>query len=97
MRKVLEDLYLGNIVPNEKVFVRGTPFAKALATIEKNETYLNTTLEGKDKDAFAAFVDAQSELNAITGREGFVDGFRLGMRVALAALSDEDSELMALV
>ena len=97
MRKVLEDLYLGNIVPNEKAFVRGTTFAKALAIIEKNETHLNTALEGKEKEAFAAFVDAQSELNAITGREGFVDGFRLGVQIILAALSEDDGELKPLV
>lgn len=96
MRKILEDLYLGNIVPNEKIFVRGTPFAKAMATINKNETFLNTALDGKEKETFAAFVDAQSELNAITGKEGFVDGFRLGMQIALAALCDEDGEFRSL-
>lgn len=96
MRKILEDLYLGNIVPNEKTFVRGTPFAKAMAIIDKNETYLNTALDGKEKEAFAAFVEAQSELNAITGKEGFVDGFRLGMQIALAALCDDDGEFRSL-
>ena len=97
MRKVLEDLYLGNIVPNEKGFVRGTAFAQALGIIEKNETYLNTVLEGKEAEAFTAFVDAQSELNAITGREGFVDGFRLGVQIILAALSEDDGGLKPLV
>ena len=97
MRKILEDLYLGNIVPNEKAFVRGTPFGKAMAVIDKNETYLNTVLDGKEKEAFDAFVDAQSELNAITGKEGFVDGFRLGVQIALAALCGDDGELKPLI
>lgn len=47
MRKILEELYLGNIVPNEKAFVKGSAFGKALAVIEKNETYLNTVLDEK--------------------------------------------------
>ncbi len=79
------------------MFIRGTPFAKTMAIIDKNETYLNTVLEEKEKDAFAAFVDAQSELNAITGKEGFVDGFRLGVQFALAALCDDDGELKPLL
>ncbi|MEG1884208.1 MAG: hypothetical protein RR224_10890 [Clostridia bacterium] len=97
MRNILEDLYLGNIVPNEKAFVRGTPFAKAMAIIDKSETYLNAVLAGKDKEAFSAFVDAQSELNAITGKEGFVDGFRLGAQVMLAVLSSHEGELKPLL
>lgn len=68
-----------------------------MAVIDKNETYLNTVLEGKEKEAFDAFVDAQSELNAITGKEGFVDDFRLGMQITLAAFCDDDGELKPLI
>lgn len=93
MRKVLEELYLGNILPNEKAFVKDSAFGKALAVIETNETYLNTALDGTEKEAFSAFVDAQTELNALTGQEGFIDGFRLGMQITLAALYGDGGEL----
>lgn len=44
-----------------------------------------------------AFEDAQSEVNDIGIVEAFVDGFRLGAKIMLAALSEEDGELRPLV
>lgn len=36
------------------------------------------------------FEDAQSEISDIGIREAFIDGFRLGARLMLAALSEDD-------
>ena len=43
------------------------------------------------------FEDAQSEISDIGIREAFIDGFRLGARLMLAALSEDDGELRPLI
>ena len=43
------------------------------------------------------FEDAQSEISDIGIREAFIDGFRLGARLMLAALSEDDGELRSLI
>ena len=97
MRRILEEFYRGNIGPNERAFVKDDPYANTMPTLDQNEAYLNERLEGKEKEAFTAFSAAQAALNTLTAEDEFITGFRLGMRMALAALSDNDGELRPLV
>lgn len=90
MRKMLEELFYGNINPNEKQFIRGTDFDRAMRTLSENEDKLTELLDGKEKKLFLDLVNAQSSVNGITAVEGFINGFRLGARIALEMLSDED-------
>ena len=96
MRAILEELYLGNITPNEKAFEKGSAFGKAFAELEKEEDHLRTVLDDDGKAALEAFAAAQSEINHLTAQDAFVDGFRLGVRLILASLSDEDGALKPL-
>ena len=43
------------------------------------------------------FEDAQSEISDIGIREAFIAGVRLGARLMLAALSEDDGELRPLI
>ena len=54
-------------------------------------------LDGKENQLFRDFIKAQSESNAITGVEKFIKGFKLGARIGLEILSDEDSCLRDLI
>lgn len=90
MRKMLEELYYGNINPNEKQFIRNTEYGRAVQTLSENEDKLTELLEGKEKSLFLDLVNAQSEINGTTAVEGFINGFRLGARMALEIMSDED-------
>lgn len=90
MRKMLEELYYGNINPNERQFIRNTDFDRAMRTLSENEDKLTELLDGKEKTLFLDLVNAQSSVNGITAVEGFINGFRLGARMALEIMSDED-------
>ena len=90
MRKMLEELFYGNINPNERQFIRNTDFDRAMRTISENEDNLTELLDGKEKKLFLDLVNAQSSVNGITAVEGFINGFRLGARIALEIMSDED-------
>lgn len=94
MRRMLEELYFGNINPNEKQFVRNSNFARALKTISANEEKLTEFLEGKEKDLFLQLVNAQSEIDGIVNVESFISGFRLGARIAIEIMNEDDGCLV---
>ena len=90
MRKMLEELFYGNINPNERQFIRNTDFDRAMRTLSESENKLTELLDGKEKKLFLDLVNAQSSVNGITAVEGFINGFRLGARMALEIMSNED-------
>ena len=90
MRRILEELFYGNINPNEKQFIRNIDFDKAMQTLCDNEDKLTDLLDGKEKKLFLDLVNAQSIINGTTEVEGFINGFRLGARIALEIMNDED-------
>lgn len=55
MRRILEELYHGNINPTVKQFHRGTGCDDSLWRMCKNEEKLESTLEGKEKETFEKF------------------------------------------
>lgn len=90
MRKILEELYFGNINPNEQQFIRGTEFEKAMRIFSDSENKLTELLDGKEKKLFLDLVNAHGVINGTTAVECFINGFRLGARMALEIMSDED-------
>lgn len=90
MRKILEELYFGNINPNEQQFIRGTEFEKAMRSLSDSENKLTDLLDGKEKKLFLDLVNAQGIINGTTSVESFINGFRLGARITLEIMSDED-------
>ena len=45
----IEELYYGNINPNEKRYKKATPYDKALSTFTANEDKLKEALSGNSK------------------------------------------------
>jgi len=78
MKSVLEELYLGNIDPNTAYFKRDSDFGRAMGRIAENEDQLLKRLHEPEKTMFAAFSDAQAEINSLTATEKFSVGFKLG-------------------
>lgn len=90
MRRLISELWHGNLAPQEKEFIRGTDYDKAVKIISENEELLLKMLSGKEKELFLDFTNAQSELNGIVGLESFVAGFRIGGRFILEMLEEDD-------
>jgi len=93
MQRMLEELFFGNINPNEKQFIRNSEYAKNMKIISDNEEKLTLLLAGKEKDLFLDFVNAQSSVNAITAIENFIIGFRLGVKIGIEVMDGEDGVL----
>jgi len=92
MRRVLEELYHGNINPNVKAFIKNTEYSTALATVSKNENALTGMLLGKEHEEklFEDLMKAHSVINGITAAESFIEGFRLGVRMGVEVMDKSD-------
>ena len=69
--QILEDLYLGDVRPNERFFKRNSQHAKALDEIVKVGDALTESLNEEQKKLFEDFIDAQREVTVLTDCETF--------------------------
>lgn len=90
MRRMLEELYFGNLNPNDRSYIRDSGYGKAVRKISENEEKLTELLEGKEKKLLLDLVNAQGLVDGTTAVESFIQGFRLGARIAIEVMSDVD-------
>ncbi len=86
--QVLEDLYLGDIHPNERTFKRNTQYAKALDELVKAGDALTDGLTEEQKERFENYMTAQREINVLTDCETFCIAFKLGAKIMLDVLTE---------
>ena len=82
----IEELYYGNINPNEKRYDGHTDYAKAMRKFCNNENELNKMLKGKPLHLLNDLINASDEVIAITSIENFKIGFRLGVQMICDSL-----------
>ncbi len=85
MKNLIEELYYGNIDPQNSGFEDDESVQRELRTISENEDWLTEHLTGEEKKRFLDFADAWSAFNGDATLEGFITGFRLGARFVLDA------------
>ena len=86
--QILEDLYLGDIRPNERFFKRNSQYAKALDEVVKVGDTLTASLNEDEKKLFEDFMDAQREVNVLTDCETFCFAFKLGAKIMMDVLTE---------
>ena len=84
MKRVLEDLYFGEIQPNMNN--ENPRWQKVEQVVDENEEVLLKILEGKERKLFLDLVNAQSEVDGNTAVENFINGFKLGARIILESV-----------
>ena len=85
----IEELYYGNINPNEKKPNRNTQLSKAMELFSKNENELVEKMPKDDKKLFNDMVNASDEISACTSVENFKIGFILGVRMMVDCFKDD--------
>ena len=83
MKSFIEELYYGNIDPQNSGFEDDAGVQRTLRTISENEDWLTEHLTGEEKKRFLDFADAWSAYNGDAALDGFITGFRLGARFVL--------------
>ena len=86
MRDTLEDLYFGNITPNDQVVKSGTALKKAMEQSAECEEKLTALLEDEEKALLLRLINAENEIGSTMALENFILGFRLGMRLTIEGL-----------
>ena len=92
MRKILEDLYYREIRPHDREIDMDSGLGKAMGRAERCEEKLAALLEGEAKALLLRLIDADNEISSTLALENFVQGFRLGMKLAVAGLEEVDGE-----
>lgn len=93
MRKTLEDLYYGNITPNEQRMTPGSEMEKAVARIASCEKQLMEQLGEAEQETLTKLIRSQHEINGITATENFILGFRLGARLMVECMDENDGDI----
>lgn len=80
---VLEELFYGNINPNEKCFDRRSEYAKFNAIVSDNEKKLLAFLKclpraQEEQHLFSQLMNAQAEILSFSQLDRFIEGFQFG-------------------
>ena len=78
MAKFIEELYYGNINPQERTTISNENLQKQMTILSDSESYLIQHLSEDHKIKFLAFSNAWSIVNGESTLDSFTQGFRLG-------------------
>ena len=92
MRRILEELYHGNLTVSGQTFRRGTKYARALDRVTKMEDALGQKLTPEDRPLLAEYAMASAGLTSVSIEEAYIEGFRTGARIMLAVLESDDPQ-----
>ena len=87
MVTLLEELWYGNITPQEDSTKHSTEVKHLIALMGKNRDALCAKLTDEQKEILAKYDDCVNEMYGIIEREIFAYGFRLGGRLMLETLT----------
>ena len=82
MSSIIEELFYGNLEPQEVNSELTPKLKKKLSNLAEKEEQLTARLDGEDKELFINYVSAYNEFSSISISDGFISGFRLGARFA---------------
>ena len=92
MRKTLEDLYFGNIAPNEQKMAPDSELMKAVDRVTRCERQLTELLDEDGQTILTKLTRSQHEINSITALENFILGFWLGARIMAECMDENDGD-----
>lgn len=87
---ILEELWYGNINPLEDSTDGNAEVKKLLSLVGRNRDKLCETMTEQQKADLAKYDDSVNEMYGIIEQEVFKYGFRLGAKVILETLRDEE-------
>ena len=97
MRETLEDLYYGNITPYDRQIRSGTSLMKAMEQSQECEEQLTKLLEDDAHSLLLRLINTENEIGSTLALENFILGFRLGARLILEGLDEDDGSLVELL
>ena len=93
MRKLLEDLYYGNITPSEQEMAPNSELKRAVDRVASYEGQLMEQLAENEQTILEKLIRSQHEIDSITALENFILGFRLGVRIMAECMDENDGDI----
>ena len=93
MRNTLEDFYYGNITPNAQDMVPNSELKRATDRMARFEKQLTEQLDETGQAVLAKLIQSQHEIDSITALENFILGFRLGAKIVMECMDDNDGDI----
>ena len=93
MRNTLEDLYYGNITPGEQQMAPDSELKKAVDHVARYESQLTEQLSEDGQTILTKLIRSQHEIESITALENFILGFRLGAKITMECMDDNDGDI----
>ena len=90
MRRILEDLYFGNIRPSARPVAPSSELRQAVDRITRYEQQLKEQLNEAGQTTLTELIRSQTDVEIVTARENFILGFRLGVRMMVECMSEDD-------
>ncbi len=94
MRKILEDLYFGKIIPFEKRMAASSELQRLAKQASDSESQLTELLNEEGQKLLNVLISAQQEIDRITVMENFILGFRLGVRLMAECMDEDGGDLV---
>ena len=82
MSNIIEELFYGNLEPQELTTELTPRLKKKLSELVKKEDELTSKLPEEEKELFSNYVSAYNEFSSLSISDGFISGFRFGARFA---------------
>lgn len=90
MRTLLEELWYGNIYPQEQSTKHSREVKNLISLMGKNREELSATFTAEQNVTLEKYDDCVNEMYSIIERDAFAYGFRLGGRLMLEILYGND-------
>ena len=88
MKGIIEELWRGNIIPQEDSRTNSKEMKELLGYISRHHEDLEKSMSDEQKEIFEKFHDCWSEYASLSEEAIFVYAFRLGARFMLETLED---------
>ena len=92
MRSILEELWYGNLNPQEQSTEGRKETQRLLSLMGRNRDELCSTLTENQKLTLEKYDDCLNEMNSIIERDIFIYAFSLGGKIMLEVLTDRIKE-----
>ena len=93
MRNTLEDLYYGNITPGAQQITPNSELKRATDRVTRFESQLTERLDEDGQAILAKLLESQDKADSITALENFILGFRLGARITMECMDENDGDI----
>ncbi len=80
MPNIIEELFYGNLEPQELTTEITPRLKKKLSELVKKEEELTSKLSEEERELFSNYTCAYNEFSSISNSDRFISGFRFGAR-----------------